>query len=87
MLDLLLAMPLLKKKRLNSLETNIGPLSKCTKHGVPHKVNNLSRQLITTEEVISLQGNAKGKREYSSIAIISKYLLFDEEGKGPLNPY
>jgi len=36
---------------------------------VPHKVKSSSKHRTTVIAVISLQGNAKGKREYASITI------------------
>ena len=68
---------------MNSTEENELALSKSTKSAVPHSLNNVSRHRVAVEVVMSLQGKANGKREYSSITI-NRYLLWVDDGNGPL---
>ena len=62
---------------------NAEPLSECMYWGIPNSVKSWHKQLIKVDEVMSGQAKAKGNREYSSITV-SKYLLAEREGIGPL---
>ena len=59
------------------------PLSECTYPGKPNMENIDVRLTITDSVFTSLQGIAKGKREYSSVTV-NMYLFADTEGNGPL---
>ena len=79
----LVATPRSFKKAFSSSDIRLCPRSEWTYPGILKNEKSITKHLITVCVVISEQGNANGKRLYSSTTV-KKYRFLVLEGSGPL---